>query len=42
MEGVLVLDDVGVLQLFEDGDFTTDFLLGDQFAVHLLDGHFAT
>lgn len=42
LEGIFVFDDVGVFQLFEDGDLSSDFLFGDEFSVHLLDGYFPT
>lgn len=39
MEGVLVLDDVGVLELLQDCDLMADLLLRNELAVHLLDRH---
>lgn len=32
---------MGVFELFEDGDFAADFLLGDELIVHFLDGYFS-
>ena len=34
----MVLDNIGVLELLEDGDLSADLLLGDELAVHFLDG----
>jgi hypothetical protein len=39
LKGVLVLNDIGMFELFEYGNLSADFLLRDQFAVHLLDRH---
>lgn len=42
LEGILVLDDVGVFQLFKDSNLTPDLLLWDEFSIHLFDRYFPT
>ena len=39
LEGVLVLNYIGMFELFQDSNLSTDFLLSYQFAVHLLDSY---
>jgi hypothetical protein len=34
----LILDDVGMFELLEDGDFAADFLFGYELTVHFFDG----
>jgi hypothetical protein len=39
---ILVLDNIGVFEFLQDGDFPADFLFGGELSVHFFDGDFST
>ena len=38
LKGILILNNIGVFKLFQDSDFLTNFLLGNELAIHLFNG----